>query len=275
MAHSLNKWQRRWRRWWPEAVALLVIGAFLLSAQSIAMWSDRQGVASGWLLFVLLAILMLYGVRKRFPHWSLGRATGWRQWHTILGWLASVVFLFHAGPLPPEGTLDQLLWYLFLLTLVLGVIGIILTRVLPKDLDGGGQRQLFERLPGMAWALSQRCSAMIAALPDNPSSAPVIRYYRLRVLSPMSRPLTWRTRLNERRLKRRLGELDAVQKRLGGVAYDVAGELASLLVTRTELERQYRALFWLRLWVEVHLSLAVAATLVVLVHILARYGFRL
>lgn len=268
-------WHRTWRKWWPELAALIAVVLLLAAEPVIAMWSDRHGVATGWFLCALIVVLMLYGVRKRFPHLPLGVASGWRKWHTMLGWLAMAAFLLHAGPLPPEGVLDTVLWSLFVSTLLMGAVGVVLTRVLPKDLDRGGQRQLFERLPGMAWALSTRCKTLIDTLPESPTSAPVVRYYRLRVLGALSRPLSWRTRLNERRLKRALAELQAVQKHLAGATYEVASEVAQLLVTRTELERQYRALYWLRLWLEVHLSLAVAAVLVMLVHILARYGFRL
>ena len=79
--------------------------------------------------FILFAALL--GVRKRRPHYRLGRASTWLKGHLWLGALAFPLIFFHGG-FEFGGPLTRVLMWIFVLVFVTGVFGLALQQILPR-----------------------------------------------------------------------------------------------------------------------------------------------
>ena len=107
--------------------------------QVSSMSLSRMSFLSGWLLFTLMIVQMLYAFRKKFSFFSLGTSAGWHQLHIHTGLLTMVLFLIHIGLHAPGGILESTLALLYLAGLGSGVVGLLVSHVLPRQLTINGQ----------------------------------------------------------------------------------------------------------------------------------------
>ena len=135
---------RRWRN-----ISITMITAIALIVLNRAVDSALYQVAflSGWLLFGTILFLALYRIRKSVTMVPIGSAASWLQFHIYLGALSIVLFALHVGWRVPDGGLEISLAVLYVLVAVSGVIGLALSRVIPRRLTRRGEEVILERIP--------------------------------------------------------------------------------------------------------------------------------
>ena len=78
--------------------------------------------ASGWILFGVLAFLVLFSGRKKLPFLPLAPASFWFQLHAVGGFLALFLFWLHVDGMGAKGFYGQVLTVLFYITSLSGVL---------------------------------------------------------------------------------------------------------------------------------------------------------
>ena len=87
---------------------------------------------SGGALFFIIFFLCLFNIRKRVPFLPLWPAHKWFLLHTVAGFLALSLFWLHAGVMWPNGLYVQILAFLFYLTTLSGIVGLVMEKVYPN-----------------------------------------------------------------------------------------------------------------------------------------------
>ncbi len=127
---------RKHKAWAWFTVALAVIGA-------LAWWFDPEastigrggstivGLTLGSLALLFMLFCVALSLKRRVPHWRLGRAQAWMRGHIWLG-LLSVWFVALHGAFERGGPLTTLLWVLIALVTLSAVFGLILQQFVPR-----------------------------------------------------------------------------------------------------------------------------------------------
>lgn len=123
-----------------------IVGTAVVTAASIAAYvfdarshvhgasgSTVLGLTFGIAGLALMIFLALLPLRRKFPHWRIGRAQTWLRGHIWMGLLV-VVFVFLHSAFQMGGPLTIGLWFLLGLVSISGVIGVTLQQVIPTRL---------------------------------------------------------------------------------------------------------------------------------------------
>src|SRR6185436_18907582 len=115
----------------PSRRRLLFRAGLLAAAGALWVWHRQltlalrpTGVITGLALLGLCVVLGLFNSRKKLPFLPLLRAATWTQFHLYAGWFAIFLFLLHTGLRPPDGQFETLLFAVFSLVAVSGVLGL-------------------------------------------------------------------------------------------------------------------------------------------------------
>jgi len=276
-------------RWWIVVFVLGAVGAPVLHAFLGRHQPDALtgGSTVGLWYGVVGAALMLYAgllsaVRKfpkrRFP----GRRQAWLRGHIWLG-LLSVVFILCHSNYRWGGTLEQVLWIVFLAVIVTGVFGLVLQGFLPHWLTTRVPCEIpYEQIPHICRIMRGQADALVdglcgpaesaeAAGTGNPKLSAIAKG-RLRALYEADiRPFLAEPYLRTARLANtvRAEEVFAEMRDLPMIeaAGEEAAKLKTLCIERRLLAEQERLHRWLHHWLLLHIPLSVALLVLGVVHI--------
>lgn len=93
--------------------------------------STPLGLTFGGAALAIMLFCAALGLKRRVPHWRLGRAQTWLRGHIWLGFLVVLLVALHAA-FRAGGTLTTWLWVLLALVTVSGVLGVILQQLVPS-----------------------------------------------------------------------------------------------------------------------------------------------
>ena len=251
-----------------------------LLALAIGYWFDfldanlaNDGHQSGWLLMALMMILVSFNLRKRLTYPNLVNASSWRALHVHLGFLAIWVFALHLKWQLPNGAFDILLGVLFVATSLLGVLGWLLSRHIPRQLTALGQEVTYELIPGMIRNIRRRADeqALAAMKLDNKSVLPA--FYQSQVVDYLlytGGMLSIFRGANDREIRQ---SLDALRRYCSVPELTVLEALDQLIAEKAKLD-QHRALQGLlKAWLMAHLPLSFLLCLLLVLHVMLAYGY--
>ncbi|MHC4955571.1 MAG: hypothetical protein ACYTGZ_17100 [Planctomycetota bacterium] len=227
--------------------------------------------------FIVFAALL--GVRKRRPHWRVGRASTWLRGHLWLGAISFPLILFHAG-FGFGGALATVLMVSFWAVFVSGAWGLMLQQILPRFMTqmipeetvyeqidhvrqqllaeaialarGQGQRRAVAR-PKTAGAIQGRVvksRASVEAAEGDEARKPLILF-----LDERMRPFFqkgWGRKTTLRNPYRRAALFTELKAKLDPSLHAVADDLEALCEQRAQLNVQRRLHHWLHGWLLVH-----------------------
>jgi hypothetical protein len=158
------------RKQLPWIVPTAAVGVFALALHA---WLDRRtpgGLTGGstaglWYGIAGSALMLFAGLlsaRRQAPSWWwLGSRQFWLRGHIWLGLLSVVLILCHSG-FHWGGPLERLLWVVFGLTIVTGVVGLLLQHVLPRMLTHRvGSEAPYEQIPHLCRLMRQKADELI------------------------------------------------------------------------------------------------------------------
>lgn len=267
---------RRWR-WVGLLLLLLAIGSFI----AVYVWSkNRQdflhggspaGLIYGFAGFVLLFVLLFFGVRKRRYRSTLGKLETWLHSHIWLGLLAMLFIVFHTGFRFEDG-LAVAAFLVMLAVVISGLVGVFLYAVMPRFFTDVGSNPPAE---DASKELQQLVRAMARSVRGK--SPELQKVYK--VLLKRARPKAlagWRLLFGRRRLEKAGdtgGRLKTFVEAVGKEEEDALRQLLVLSRNHEELERRlahqqmYRN--WLDVWLWIHLPLSLALVVLVLAHVVS------
>lgn len=258
---------------------LFLIG---FGAASVWAWKHyspsifRFPFLSGWVLFGTMLILAAFNLRKKLSFLPIGQAESWLQAHIYIGWLTALLFGIHLGWRRPDGWFEIALAALYGLVFLSGVLGLLLSRLLPKRLTTRGGEVIFERIPAARKQLAAEAQAlaMNSIAPSNGAATLADFYLReLKDFFEQPPPIVRHLVGDRRAIRTRLTELKDLNRFLAAGEREPLQKIAVLVEQKDTLDFHYVTQLTLKLWLFVHLPFTFALLLFTLVHILLVYSF--
>jgi len=255
-------------------VSLLFV--FWVGHETYALTLHDKQYFSGWALFILVAILTTYSLRKKISVLPLGTATSWLQFHVYLGLLSGILFFIHVDWGIPTGWFEVLLSVTFSVLFLSGLLGYYLDRTLPPLLTRRGEEVIFERIPGFMSELRKKADNVSVECAAKTGSSTVSDHYIEHLAPFFARPrkLLSHLRGSNRGFSNTLKELENMDRYLNDHERQYASQLRELATKKDELDYQYALQATLKGWLFVHVPLTYGLVLLMTVHAILSYAFR-
>ncbi len=263
------------RRWANTAVTMLLAGLMLALYELSQLSLEDSQILTGWGLVTLFTVLILFTVRKRLPMLPLPNAAVWLQMHIYAGWLTGLLFLLHTDFEWPTGTLDIWLWGLAVSLWLSGVLGLALTRCLPRLTVSIGPRVLFEAIPMERRRLAEGVKALATASAAETTSTTILDFYRRELHGFFLGPRHAVAHLigSRRHLRRLQRNIDSLQRYVDEAGRSALDRMAAMVREKDALDHQFATQAALKLWLFVHVPLTWAMVPVIAVHVVLAYAF--
>jgi hypothetical protein len=250
---------------------LLAGGAAVMAHRRWSQELPNYASLSGWVLMAVMILLALYNMRKRLPFLSLGSSEAWLQIHIYAGFFAVVLFLMHIGFRMPTGWFEGTLAWLYVLVTASGVVGLFLSRVLPRRLATRGSEVIYEQIPALCYALRQQAEAL--ALTSGP---PVMaEFYLERLHAFFHGPkYFWLHLLDSRRpLNGIVSELNELRRYLSESERGTLEKLDEFVRRKDALDYHRALQAALKFWLFVHLPLTWSLMIFSVLHVVLVFAF--
>lgn len=255
---------------------LVVAGIFCVLGWRLLDVSLRpDAFYSGIALLVLVLCLTLFNARKKLPFLPLIKASYWLQIHIYAGFLSILLYGLHTGFKVPNGRLEVALAVLFGVVSISGVIGLMITRLLPKVMTRSGEPLTFEKIPAFEERLRREVEELIESNEETTGDTAVGDAYMTR-LSGYFRP---RSALrfflgNPGRFRvSAIDDLDNVERYSGEDERPVLARMRELIDIKHNLDVQKSSQFLLRCWLFIHIPFTYSMVIVALVHAWAAFHY--
>ena len=257
------------------AVAAAAFALFVLESRRYDFALGDARYFNGWVLVGCLVVMMQLTLRKRVVTLPFGRVRRWLLLHDYLGLATVGVFLIHTRLRLPESPLNWLLWCLFVLVTVSGLLGWLFSKTVPPRLNAQGERVLFDRIPVLRRQLADEAEGLALESVQDGSTESIARLYAETLGSFFAGP---RNRLAHLRgsntpVARIRNEIATVERYLDDAGKARLAKLRELVENKNELDFHYANEGLLRLWLFLHVPPTYAMLAVATVHVALAYAF--
>lgn len=266
---------RHTRRILSLTITLLAAGLTGLGVQWTRNRLGDPSTLTGWTLLISTAGLYLLSARKSSTNSKLGRVSHWLQFHMYLGTFASLIFLMHIG-WPVRGIFEILLASCFVIVSASGIVLAIMNRRTPMKLAAIAIDRRIDQIPTMRAAVAREAHATALRSAEFGEGATLAEHYQQQLLPFFQSQRSGLYRLfpngiQRRRLLRELGDLERYLDVKGNTS---RGALATMIITKDDLDYQYALQTRLRGLYALHASLTWSLVLMVAVHVVLVYRFQ-
>jgi hypothetical protein len=253
-------------------VALVIVWAAVRHQQRML---GSPEFTTGYVLLGAVLFLALYNIRKKLPFLPLGSSAAWLQWHLYVGMGSAGLFALHAGPAWPNGALETLLALGYLLTFGSGLVGLYLTRAIPRQLSRVGEEVIFERIPAFRRHVAREADSTVLGAVAASGATTLADFYTARLYDFIHRPrkasyLVWPTSALRRSLMR---EMQDVRRYLSDQEQAACERLFAFTRRKDDLDFHEARQKLLKLWLFAHIALTCVLVLLALVHGLVVHAF--
>lgn len=230
---------------------------------------------SGWVLFSMLMLLTLFGLRKKLPMLRLGRASTWTQFHIYLGLLAVLTFVMHLGWRVPAGWFERMQALLFVAVAASGILGIIISRWVPRRLALHREDAIYERIPQLIDRCRGEAESLVRESLRQTGSDTIADFYRRNLITYFSGPRDlWRHMINSSHPRHRvISRIEEQQRYLNEKERGILAAIRELVLQKLELDNKYAGYSMLKGWLFIHIPLTYGLLLLVVLHVTIVYAF--
>jgi hypothetical protein len=256
---------------------LIFVAASLAALQAHRTWHAQlpnYAFISGWVLFGFMVMLTLFNARKKLPFLPLARSETWLQIHIYGGFFTVILFLIHLNFRPPRGGFDITLTVLFGIVTVSGIVGLVLSRVLPRRLKVRGGEVLYEKIPAIRHALQVKAETL--ALGGQAASPIIAEFYSRRLAGFFAGPQNfWQHLLLEssQSINELLANVQDLRRLLSAADAATLDQLALWARQKDGLDYHHSLQTTLKLWLFVHLPFTYLLMLFTFWHIVVVFAF--
>ena len=126
---------------------ILLLSGIFLASRHVDWRIVHQSFLTGYILALLLLAMALMPLRRRLRGMPLGLMSTWLRLHVVVGIILLPAFWLHLGKAWPLGLFEQLLAAAFYLTVLSGLCGRLMQKILPTNLTAAGGEVTRERIP--------------------------------------------------------------------------------------------------------------------------------
>jgi len=263
-------------RRWTNSILLLLASVGVVAAYAIFAPSVRRlPYLSGWLLLSLMLVLTAYNGRKKLPFLPLASSRAWLQFHVYVGLLTVALFLVHISFRVPTGWFESTLAWLYLLVTGSGIVGLAMSRVMPKRLTTRGGEVLFERIPAIRSSLQDRAESLALKSIPQVQSSTIADFYARELKEFFDGPRNfWMHLLELRRpVNTLLNRIAEMNRYSNDIERAKLNELAELVRQKDGLDYHYAVQTMLKAWLFVHIPLTYSLLLFSFVHLVLVFAF--
>lgn len=230
---------------------------------------------NGWTLVTCIVVMMLLTWRKKVVILPLGRVRFWLLVHYYVGFLTVAVFIVHTKYEFPGSLLNWLLWSLFVLVSVSGLLGAAISKILPPRLEAQSERILFDRIPLFRAQLAAQAEAIARESVQDGNTRSIARLYMDTLSDFFAGPRNIVAHLAASKVpqSRLLGQLSAIERYLDDAGKDRLQKMRDLVEAKSNLDFHYTNGGLLRLWLFVHVPATYALLVAIVVHVVLAYAF--
>jgi len=230
---------------------------------------------NGWVLAACMLAMLFLISRKRVVILPFGRVRFWLVTHYYIGFVIIGVFLVHSRGGLPDTPLEWLLWTLFIVVAVSGVIGAVVSKIVPPRLASFGERVIFERIPVFRAQLAADAEALALESIEGENRVSIAELYRKVLASYFARPrnMLAHLRSSTRPLARIESELNSIERYLDDEGKARLAKMRDLVRAKNNLDMQYANGGLLKLWLFLHIPPTFALLVAVAAHIVIEYAF--
>jgi hypothetical protein len=247
---------------------------FSFFEQINSKWSNWDWI-SGWLLFSTLTLLTLLNVRKKLTFLPLGRAYVWTQLHIYGGIIAMWIYALHTQWQWPNGFLESALAIFFWLSCISGIVGLILSRSLPKMMNARAGRIFMARLPGQKANLVRQANEEVHACVLDGGQQRYLDFYQEKILPYLSTTRNIGLHLLAARTPyRQWNENVAAERQFMTLReQDSLERLLQLVHQKIDLDFQHVMQTLLKGWLFIHIPVSFCLMLLAVLHMILVYSF--
>ena len=174
----------------------------------------------------------------------------------------------HTRTLWPSGFYEQLLALLFYFVSLTGVVGHVLQRTYPSRLTQSGIEVMYERIPAELAAIREEVESLVLKCTEESGSDTIARHYLETFSWFFSRPrYMWSHAIGSRRAAHWVrNEVTNLRRYLNDAEQTYLDRLAELAFTKNRIDYHYAAQSIMKMWLLIHLPLAVAVLALALWH---------
>lgn len=216
-------------------------------------------IPSGVILLLLMIFLALFNARKSFSFLPLMPASTWLQIHVYVGWACVAVFLVHTGLHWPRGAMEIWLAILFFTVSLSGVVGLALSRLLPKKMTDRGGHVTYEMVPKLRRELRKQAEELVVHSVEQTQKSTIADFYVERIerfLLGSRRQLLAHILGSRRHLDVVITRMHALRRYLNEEESEILKKIEKVLLQKNDLEYQYAMHLMLKGWLFVHIPLS-------------------
>jgi hypothetical protein len=256
-------------------LSLAAVAVIAAGVQLFAITLRNPAWLSGWVLVGMVGLLTVYNLRKKLAYPPLLPNAVWLQMHIYTGLAALVVFFLHTGLGLPSGWFESTLFTLFLLVSVSGLVGLFLSRVVPKQLTSRGQDVIYERIPQYRREVSEDAAALVRRAVKEHDATTLAEYYEHQLLDFFARP---RHRLHHllqsgRPLAKLRDGLRARRRYMSEAEQAEAEQMVALVEAKDDLDYHQTMQGALKFWLFVHVPATYAMLACAVLHVVLVYRY--
>jgi hypothetical protein len=268
---------KRARWFWITALSAgaLTLHYLTYSSETIPYGGTAVGLTYGLLATILIAVLMVLGIRKRSYSSGKGTLQGWVSAHVYLGLFTLLIIPMHAG-FRFGADIHTLAFILLAIVVFSGIIGVILYMSVPSRLtehESGLQSDAIDKeigrlLSDMRFLVKDKSDALVQVYQDEIA--------RLQAMRPMGWSLLF-TKQDEDLIAKRSAELAQIVTLIPSEDESTFQALSQLILKKTQLQAalmtQMRLRNVLQAWLYVHVPVSIAMILIVGLHIVVVFYY--
>ncbi len=249
-------------------LAAAVFVAAALQAQRGARVLEDPAILTGYYLLGLMIFLALFNARKKLSMVPLGRAAVWLRVHVAGGLLAVALFWLHTRTLWPSGVYEQVLALVFYFVSLTGIVGHVLQRTYPSRLTQSGIEVIYERIPAELATIREEVESLVLECTEETGSDTIARHYLETFRWFFSRPrYIWSHAIGSRKGAHWVrNEVTNLRRYLNDTEQTYVDRLAEFAFTKNRIDYHYAAQSIMKMWLLVHLPLAVAVLALAIWH---------
>jgi hypothetical protein len=254
----------------------MVVGAVWVWVRALERALGSSAFTTGYLLLAGVLFLAVYNARKKFPFLPLGTSATWLQWHLYIGIGSVGVFVLHAGVPWPSGVLNSTLAVIYLATIASGLVGLFLTRTIPRQLARVGEEVIYERIPALRLQVRSQAGEAVLQSVTASGATMLADFYVDRLFDFFHRPrgAGYFIRPTTARRRSLMSELTAVRRYLSDQEQAACERLFALLRRKDDLDFHEARQRLLKGWLFVHIGLTYGLVALALLHGLLAFAFR-
>lgn len=225
---------------------------------------------TGYGLFAVVVLLMIFNLRKRLPVVARIRVRWWLLLHVVFGVAGLGLFVAHVDTFWPEGLYERALALLFYLVSLSGILGYVGQRFLARRLAELDDEFIYERVPEELARIRSDAEALVVQATEATRNDTLSRHYLETMSWFFQRPRFLLDHLLGRHSARRWvdDQVRAISRYLSDEELGYLTRIAELGQAKNTVDAHFAIQGLLKRWLMFHVPLAFAMLVLAVWHLL-------